>query len=511
MNDTLNEKQIFEALETIYKTQNRDALWIWIKSIFGVEIPRKSICPEHDAPFDFVADVFFQLYPQIIAVANRSGGKTLNFSILDALNMYLHSNCEIATVGAIEDQAKRCYRYFQGWTQQIAIFKQKLIDSLMSMSRFSNNSTLEILTGTIRGVNSPHPQIVFLDEIELMTWIVLQEAFSMAQTKNHIRGQTIVTSTRKFAYGPMERLLTEAEQRGFRIYKWCILEVLEKHDPIECSQTKFGQNECQGRCDQYQGYYSFADTVSKYLNLDADTWDSQWRCKKPSLSGLVYPQFNEFLHVKPIKPDYGMELELAEDFGFAQGHANVIGFFQTTPSGENRMIDEIWVEGKTDEQIVDLVEDKLIELGFVDKRFATDKKAHKIQFTSKVKAWYCPPEEPSKIYIRQQRGYRVIAQTDSEKRKVTFGLPLIRKDFEDMKLFFDIKCKGTIIEMKTYPLDKRSDGTILDVPAKKFDNGPDMVRYFYINKYAGISAGSLTEAMKGSNEEMSGGILDMTF
>lgn len=512
----LNERQIKESLREIHETKNKDALWLWIKLVFKTEIPRKAICKDHDAPFDFISDVFFGNVKDVIAVANRGGGKTIDFSILDALNSYLFDNCETATVGAIEEQAKKCYAYFQSWITGIPIFAKELVDSLQSMTKFYNGSLVQILTGTIRGVNSPHPQKAFFDEVELMTWQVIQEAFSMAQSKGDIKGQTILTSTRKFAYGPMERLLEEAPQRGFTVYIWCIMETIERHDSAMCEMSIFNAD-CQGRCQECDGFYKLEDAVAAKRKLDDDTWDSQWRCLKPSSTGLVYPQFNDRIHIQPCPPDLGAELYLAEDFGFAEGHANPVGFFQEF-AGKKKMIGEVWAEGKTDDEIIDLVEEKLVELGFVQQRYMDMKKAKrpegewKGQFTSKVKAWYCPCEEPSKITLRKRAGYRVSTITEPEIRKISYGTPLIRKDLADEMLFFDPSCFGTISEFKKYPNRKRADGTILDEPDKKFDNGPDMVRYFYMNHVSGAYGGGFpTEKRNTDNTPITSGVMDMTF
>jgi len=70
-----DSKDAFQVLELIFKDQDKDGLWEYIHDNFGIAIPRKAVCPHHDAPFDFVADVFFQKVQNAIALANRTGGK----------------------------------------------------------------------------------------------------------------------------------------------------------------------------------------------------------------------------------------------------------------------------------------------------------------------------------------------------------------------------------------------------------------------------------------------------
>ncbi len=512
--DKLSNEEIRAILRNIYEKRSSEGLWVFIKDHFGLEIPRKKICPDHDSPFDFVCAVFFQEYANIIAVANRNGGKTMNFAALDAVNSYMWDDCETATIGAIEMQAKRCYRYFARWIRVVPILVETVIASLQSMTSFKNGSIVEILIGTLAGVNAPHPQKVFVDEIELMAWNVLQEVFSMAASKGDIDAATILTSSRKFANGPMERLLEESIKRNIKVFRWCIMETVAKHDPDICRKSIFHED-CQGRCLEVEGYYPHKDAVAAKGRLDDDTWDSQWRSKKASTKGLVYPGFDPLVHIQITTPDLHAPLYLAEDFGFAEGHANVVGFFQVTPSGKKIMLDEIWIEGKIDDEIIDMVEEKLLELGFVDQKFADPEKReeYQYQFNAKVEAWYCPPEEPSKIKIRNDRGYRILTQNDPTIRKIVVGLPPIRKDLKDRMIVFDPKCIMTTWEMGKYSNKKRADGTFLNEPDKKLDNGPDMLRYFYINKYPPDLAGHFTPDRMESMDDrpITGGIRDMDF
>jgi len=506
----------FQVLELIYKDKDKDGLWEFIHDNFGVAIPRKAMCEDHDAPFDFVADVFFQKVQNAIALANRTGGKTTDFAILDVLNSYYWPGCETATVGAIEEQAKKCYGYFQDWINKIPIFNERVLESLMRESRFTNGSMVQILTGTMSGVNSPHPQKAFLDEIELMMWNIIQEAFSMPQSKGEILGQLILTSTRKFAFGPMERLLDEAEKRGFKVYRWCVAETIEPHLEEEVKNTVLYEDLKDYYVDgKYpsEGYLKVKDVIASKMRLDEDTWDSQWMCKRPSQKALVYPQFNEAFHVKKTKVDTGGELVLAEDFGFAEGHADVVGFFQPKPSGKTVMVDEIWIEGKTDSDIITMVEDKIIEHGFIPDRYKDKKRTdHDLRklLNRAVSVWYCPIEEPSKIELRRRAGFKVVAMGDPDSRKVINGLPLVRKALQDRVIIFDPKCKGTIKEMKIYANKVRADGTILDEPAKKNDNGPDMVRYFFINHFPAKQAGHFQKTKSGA-KTITAGVSTMEF
>jgi hypothetical protein len=509
----LNERQIFEALDLIYKTKDRDGLHAFIKDTFGVHLARKSFCNGHTSPFTFFADCFFgededgEEVTDVIYVANRTSGKTLMFALLNAINAYYWNDCEVASLGAIEAQALKCYNYFKRWYDQVIFLRRKVAVMIQSMTRLTNNSVVQVLIATMSGVNSPHPQKAEVDEVELIQWTILQEAFSMAISKvlpdgRIIRAQTILTSSRKFAHGPMERLLKEAKERGFKVYMTCIMESVAPHDPVECAGSDFAED-CQGRCAEYEGHLLLPDVIKVRKRLDRNTWRAQWKSERPSPEGLVYPMYEPFRHCyRHIDPIYSLPLYLAEDFGFASGHANVVGFFQLTLTGKKLLLSEIWVEGKTDSEIILLVEGKLLDLGFVDKRFdyrvlpkeqqESKRKEWLSFFTTVVRAWYCPPEEPSKIHLRAVEGYRVLSQNDPAIRKIEYGLPLIRRDLESDNFEMDVSCIGCNEEMGTYPnVYNKANGTYDDRPEKINDNGPDMIRYFYINYQPTVGSNSI--------------------
>ncbi|MBU1173265.1 MAG: hypothetical protein KKD44_27175 [Proteobacteria bacterium] len=200
--------------------KQNESLHKYIKEELGFDIPKIAVCKGHCAPFDYVADVYFERVSNACNFGPRGGGKTTIEAIIHALNSVHKMGCETASVGAIEMQAKRCYRYF------LAIVLKKYYDRLVTdptqqSTLFKNHSMVEILAGTINAVNAPHPQKTHLDEFELTTWEIYQEFLNMAQSHGGIASQVTLSSTRKRSYGTMQRFLDENEETGaFTVYKW---------------------------------------------------------------------------------------------------------------------------------------------------------------------------------------------------------------------------------------------------------------------------------------------------
>lgn len=319
--------------------QDEEVLWWYIWEFLGYKIPRVPVCKMHNsdhdkfdyphcAPFDYIRDMFFENVKDSIAFANRTGGKTQNVAILNHLDMVFKEGCEVASAGATLDQAAKVYRYFTQFHKHPILQELLQKPPTKSMTLYKNNSLQEVVTGSIKGLNSPHPQKARIDEVELIEWDVLQEGFSMSMSKGPINGQITLLSTRKYDTGSFNRLLEESETRGFRVFCWCIYEVLEKCTRKCQADPKYGDcpiwDKCEGIAHHCNGFYQLDDWIGKARILSKTTLDTQWFNKKPSRDVLVYgDSWKEEIHYKnlnelQISPD--AIVMSAIDFGSSPGH-----------------------------------------------------------------------------------------------------------------------------------------------------------------------------------------------
>lgn len=289
--------------------QNEDDLDFYIREYLGFHVPRIPCCDGHNAPFDLIRDMYFEKTDSAIGFGSRGSGKTQDVAILNHLDAVFKQPCEITTAASALDQTNKGYRYFT------STFRDPLLihlapDPHIQRTEVTNpyrpgSSVIQVLAGTAKGLNGPHPNKSRLDEVELMEWPLLQEALSMSLSAPHTLGQDLFTSTRKASTGTMQRLLNEAPARGIPIYKWCVLEVLEpcqrqcKGDPKygDCpaySYTDVNKQEvmlCGGRAHNSRGYMRIRDFISKVKKLDRDTLKTQWFSDKPSEAQLVYGNY----------------------------------------------------------------------------------------------------------------------------------------------------------------------------------------------------------------------------
>lgn len=324
-----------------------------------------------------MSDAYFGLYNKQIAKAPRSGGKTFDFGLIAFLGMH-HLGAdyplEVLNVGAIQDQARKCFNYSAAlWRQPEFIHRAGprgrgiLKESIV----LENGTKIETTVATISGVNGPHVPWLHIDEWELWDWAIGQQAFSIPQSVGPHRAAVRIASTQKYAYGNMQRFLEEAPARGFKVYKWCIWETIEQCRDRECSRCPIlnfpdreGGELCGGRAKDARGFYAIDDFIDKAQSLDRKTLEEEWLCLRPSRSGLVFGrEYNEDVHRTQYAIPYvqTLPLHLTIDQGFTNPFSVLIA--QTAPDGQLRFIDEIYRTETIPEDMARIAADHLEQLG----------------------------------------------------------------------------------------------------------------------------------------------------
>jgi intein/homing endonuclease len=285
---------------------------------------------------------------------------TLGVAIINYLFCETKEQCEAASFADIEAQSNKSYSYVKSFSQETNHNGEKVRKSsidgepLRKETRWKNGSKLEVLIGTKSGVNSPHPQKVHADEIDLMDEDVFSESRSMASSKKLqdgtlIKAQDIATSTRKSSKGLMQKLIDEAvkaKKEGFKsswkLFISCIFESAQEvpncrcapkdkredrlkeldQDPCDlCDCNKVVKGEwtegvprtlesvCKGRFFRSRGWMSHEDVTGKFLQNTPNVWVAQHECRRPMADGLYLPTWNRDRHTirgyRP-KPEHGL-------------------------------------------------------------------------------------------------------------------------------------------------------------------------------------------------------------
>lgn len=480
--DEIDEVLFEEGLDICPETD--DELHSHIKLYYGYHIPRSATCPGHSAPFTALADAFFNRYPHYnpLWVGGRGGGKTLPFAILEHLDIRFFGD-EVVNVGAIEAQAERCYTYIQEFSAKEYFRREMLKPPMISKSFWKNGGKLEILPGTKRAVNGPHPRMAMLDEVDLFDWDVLQEAWNMAITRNGRPPQIILTSSLKFAYGPMIRLLDEAAKRRIKPYTWCVFESIERC-PEERHQNGKGCETCPlaaecldetvledgtisllpgpGKAARADGFRPIDEVIMLYLGLDKDTWDSQMRSKRPSSRGLIYPMFGDHHIVKykwnPALPVFG-----GLDFGFTNPSAFVAA--QLTPDRELIFFDEILAPQTLDEDLARKIQAKPY---FPNIQWIMgDPAAAQSRATMKAHGVEVSAADNTKDTSKDNSGISKLRWLLAPPGRAHKPLAYV-----------DERCENLIRGLRTYHTpDQKDDRNADEKPVKHDDHAPDAARY----------------------------------
>jgi hypothetical protein len=345
--------------------QTDDELWLWIKKNTGYSIPRKAVCPNHNAPFEFLADMYFNRVDGAVLLAPRGGGKTLMASILHYVNSKHKPTMESATVGAIENQAILAYSHIRRFVyDEEGNLDPDVRESKMRETVLKNGSSVKVIVGSLAGVNGPHPQLVHIDEVELMQPDVYQEAQQMPKGRSYkgrfFPAQELITSTRKSGRGLMQDIIDDIEQAEkegktppFKFYQFCVREVVENQDHCcqiahprlaaekrcPCDQVygralneegdrKSLMDVCRGDFARSDGFTPLSDLISIFTKSAPSIWDAQQECIKPSTEGLVIQNFDREKHgVRGYEPDPDNgPIFMVLDPGGSDAHA--VGWYQ---------------------------------------------------------------------------------------------------------------------------------------------------------------------------------------
>ena len=317
--------------------------------------------------------------------------------------------------------------------------------------------------------NSPHPVKAQLDEVELIDWAVLQEALNMAASMHGYTAATRLTSTRKYSTGTMQKIIDEADKKGFRIYKWNIWDTVEPcripqgiesvrfeyMDEDETVQEAYVCPECL-RCSlvstclgkaRYSqgGIIPLSDIKQSHKTLDPEVWMAQVECKKPGTSDLWFPMFNPAHHVIDyeewlkargcdISRDYETDGMVVFDKDLPIYAGQDAGF--NCPAGVFGQL----IDGET-VVIFDEVYPHNIAPSVLVQEYLLPKETDYL-----VEQWFC---DPSGLQLMAEMDIAGLLTTKAD-NAVYPGIELIQSLFSTGRLFIDKRCKNLIWELQHY-------------------------------------------------------------
>ncbi|MCY2925970.1 MAG: hypothetical protein NT031_11130 [Planctomycetota bacterium] len=476
----------------MHKPANRRQLWSFVGAHLGVWLPWQAFTPGHSTPLDFVAEAFFRPEADVAAWANRSGIKTLGASVLAAVEFFFQppeNPLQARVLAGSEAQAGALYEYWMRWCGTLLAGKVRRGPTRRVTDLDSGR--MEILAASQKRVRGPKVQRLFEDELDEIDSDVDTAAAGMIATRAACPARTVYTSTWHRVDGPMAALVEGADGRGVRLHKWNLWESLERcprgrHDDGRgCAVCALGPP-CLAKARQYHGrqdwpvgiaaqacgLYRVDEAVKAYRKVSAATWQAEYLCERPSVEGLVFPEFDPAVHACPAPPAE-LTVYRAIDWG-----ADVFVCLWVGVDGEGRsyVLDTYCAEGGT--------------LAAHAERIA----AHRLR---EVQATYCDPAGASRndqtglsnVQQFARWGIRCTYTTSPRLRDVRNGIGMVRAALapaDGRPRLFYAAGEGNrmfVKAMQSYR-NRKVNGIWTDEPAdpQEFEHVPDALRYFFVNR-----------------------------
>ena len=447
----------------------------YVKVFLGENIPDRKICPEHNAPLDYLWHSFktdFADSPPANADAavwaNRGGGKTDIAAVAMLLDCIFKPACQVRILAGSGEQAGRMYDYLTGFIHK------RYADLLAGPIRkekccFVNGSAVEVLTQSQTSVRGLHVQKLRCDEVELFDPDVLSAAKFTTMSKNGLVPAIESISTMHKPFGIMQKIIAAAEQNNTPVFKWCIWETIEKCVDRNCSQCPLW-SDCQGKAKQAAGYLKIDDCITAMKRSSRAAWEAEMLCRRPSLENVVFDEFDSAAHVREI--DYNPQLPLYRtiDFGFVNPF--VCLWIQVDGDGVVYIIDEYYRSRAT-----------------IDVHAEEIKRRTPIA-EEKVTATFCDPagaacdQMSGSSSVRQLKQLGII--TKYRRSSIIEGIELVRRAIRagDGKSSFVVspKCPRLIEALQCYHYpENASADTELPFKDGVYDHPIDSLRYFFVN------------------------------
>ena len=452
--------------------ENDDELHAWVRLFTGLNVPRRALCPGHDAPFDYLRYSYFEPASDLVVWAPRGGGKTRLAAVATLLDLLHKPPASVRILGGSLEQSLKMWEYLLPDIERLA--GELLLTRVRETSRrirLASGGSAAVLTQSQRAVRGLRIQKLRCDEVELFDpriWEAAQlTTRSIARREGTIAGAVEAVSTLHVPGGLMSRIVEQAQASGTRVLRWCLLDVLARCEPERACDACPLWEECRGRAkSECDGFISIDDAIRAKSRVSTETWEAEMLCRRPSVRGRVFPAFDELVHVC----EYAGGAEaicLAIDFGFSSPLAAL--WIAQMPGGPVHVIDEHIEAQRT-----------------ISEHLATIASRHWL----KPRRVYCDPAgagqnaqtATSDVGLLRAAGYVVRYRAS----RIGEGIEAIRHALRpasgEARLLIDPRCKGLIAAMRGYRYPEGGG----ENPHKDgvHDHPIDALRYYFVNVQA---------------------------
>lgn len=260
-----------ERISLTRPPRDDDELHSLVKAIWGVNIPRAKVCPEHDAPFDWFADSFFGRQPITLAKGSRGlSGKSYAMASL-GLTQAVVWGADVNILGGSLAQSQNLHAHMRAAWDYPSAPRYMIVDDTDTKMTLTNQSIIRPLTASQRTVRGPHPARLLLDEVDEIKQDIFDAAKGQPMPQKNwinvqIPAQTAMTSTLQYNEGVMMTEIKRMEELGLKVHSWCYRESLTTHG----------------------GWLEPSFVEQKRLEMPAEMWRVEYELGEPSIGTRAF-------------------------------------------------------------------------------------------------------------------------------------------------------------------------------------------------------------------------------
>lgn len=381
-------EKLEQRLQLFRICTSREELHAWVYYFLDLDLPGVVVDPESNTtPLDMVWQTYAHFTgvavledtSRVLYYACRDGGKTLAQSVIEVLAL-LHLDISVVHLAAIEQQSVTAQRYLKKFLNLPAsrdfLFGDNVRETAVSLWRpetpdlpvltekeyrqlpepekglYRNVvSRAEIVVATMQSTNGKHAALLCLDELDVIANpTAYAESVNIPTAIRRPDGTlqmplTILTSTRKSAFGLVQDEINRASKTKLKIFHWNLIDVTEscppaRHRPDLPKLKLYASQEGLRHVDEagyaelapkdkehYAAREGFAGckacplfavcgtrlatvqtgdsrflkpiphTINQFQNNSLEMAKAQLLCLKPASTGLIYSRFDRTRHV----------------------------------------------------------------------------------------------------------------------------------------------------------------------------------------------------------------------
>lgn len=220
------------------RPRDRDELHALIKAMWGVDLPRVKVCPEHTAPFEAVAHAFFAEQPNYaVWYASRGSGKSLALAVLGLTKAFV-DEVDVTIIGGSMTQSLNVRNHMRDMLSRPNAPAWAVDKDLVTLIQTIAGSKIEPLPASQKTVRGKHPVLELLDEVDEMDLDIFDASLGQAMeqpSKNPALGPhklaeyVVASSTWQNPAGTFSQVIDRARENKQPVFTWCWRELLEQN------------------------------------------------------------------------------------------------------------------------------------------------------------------------------------------------------------------------------------------------------------------------------------------